>query len=237
VGRRLKRKQIKQDEFITLVDRLIHWTTENWRQAVIALGGAVALGLIYWGVSAYVGSRSSSAAVALDDAIAVYSAPVGAEAAKDAPRSFPTEAAKLDAAEKAFKRITSKYWLTSQARMARLFLARIAYQKGDTEQAVRTLTQLSDRRENDPVVSLATLDLIRLRLAKGEGKVLIPELEAMVAGKDPRLPRDLALFELAQVQEREGNAGEAEKLYRKLTEDFPDSPYRTEAQQRLSAAS
>ena len=74
-------------------------------------------------------------------------------------------------------------------------------------------------------------------MAKGEGQQLVGELEAMVAGKDPRLPRDVAMFELARMWEREGKPAEATKLFRKLIEDFPESPYRTDAQQRLSAAS
>jgi TolA-binding protein len=79
------------------------------------------------------------------------------------------------------------------------------------------------------------LDLVRLRVARGEGIQLVGQLEAMAAGKDPRLPRDTAIFQLAQIWDHEGKREEADKLYRKLVEDFPDSPYRLEAQQRLSA--
>jgi TolA-binding protein len=59
----------------------------------------------------------------------------------------------------------------------------------------------------------------------------------MASGKDPRLPRDAALFQLARVWEREGKPEEASRLYRKLVEEFPDSPYRSEAQQHLASGS
>jgi len=237
VGRRLTRKQIKKDQFVSLVDRGAHWMGQNWRQAALGLGGAIAIALLYWGVTALVQARSEAAATALTRALATYDAPVGSAAPATATLKFGTETERLDAADTAFKAVSSKYWLTSQARHAKLYVARIAADRGDTETAVRLLGELASRRTSNAIVRLATLDLIRLRVAKGEGQQLVGELEDMVAGKDPRLPRDVALFELARMWEKEGKGPEAAKLYRKLIEDFPESPYRTDAQQRLTAVS
>jgi tetratricopeptide (TPR) repeat protein len=237
VGRRLTRKQIKQDQFVSLVDRGAHWMGQNWRQAALGLGGAVALAVLYWGVSLLVAARGEAAATALSRALDTYNAPVGAAAKADATLRFATDTERLDAADAAFKAVSSKFWLTPPARYAKLYIARIAADRGDTATAARLLGELASRRSSSPIVRLATLDLVRLRIAKGEGQQLAGDLEAMVAGKDPRLPRDLALFELAQMWEREGKPAEAAELYRKLVEDFPESPYRGDAQQRLSAVS
>jgi TolA-binding protein len=236
VGRRLTRKQIKHDEFVTLVDRTVHWLTGNWRQAVIGLGGAAAVAVLWWGIGALLHGRSTAAADALAQALATYNAPVGSKAPADAKLKFATDAERLAAAEREFQEVASHYWLSTYRREARLYLARIAADRGDTTGAIRMLTALASRKSSDPVVRLAMLDLIHLRLAKGEGQGMVSELEAMVAGKDPRLPPDVALYQLAQVWEREGKFDEANKLYRKLVEDYPDSPYRADAQQRLAAA-
>ena len=237
MGRRLTRKQIKQDQFVSLVDRSAHWMGQNWRQAALGLGGAVALAVLYWGVTALVAARGSAAATALTRALDTYNAPVGAAAPADATLKFATDTERLDAADSAFKAVSSKYWLTSHARHAKLYTARIAADRGDSETAVRLLGELASRRSANPIVRLATLDLVRLRVAKGEGQQLVADLEAMISGKDPRLPRDLAMFELARMWEQEGKPDEAAKLYRKLVEDFPESPYRSDAQQRLTAVS
>lgn len=234
---RLKRKQIKQDQFITLIDRGVAWMGQNWRTASIVLGCALALGLLYWGATLVLSSRGGAAAHALSEAIATFAAPVGEASGDGKGKRFATDAERLDAAEKAFERVSSRYRFTASGRTAKLYLARLAEERGDVEKAIRLLSELADRRSDSPVVGLATLDLFRLRLARGEGKQLLKELEAMVAGKDPRLPRDVALFQLAQMWEREGNLEEAVRLYRKLTEDFPESPYKFEAQQRLNATS
>ncbi len=236
MGRRLTRKQIKQDEFISLVDHGVHWMGQNWRQAAVGLGGVLAVALVWWGVTTFMGSRSEGGAQALTQALTVYESPVGA-AATGGASSFATDTQRLDAAEKAFQSVKSKYWLTPQAGIADLYLARIAADRGDAALAIRRLGEITSKRSNSPLVRLAMLDLIRLRVARGEGQQLVGELEAMASGKDPRLPRDTALFELGRIWEREGKPEEANRLYRKLIEDFPESPYRTDAQQRLSAAS
>ncbi len=237
MGRRLKRKQIKRDQFITLVDRGMAWMGQNWRTASMVIGCAVALGVAYWGVTLLVATRGGAAAHALSEAVATFAAPVGNPSEGIGGARFATNAERLDAAEKAFRRISSRYRFTAPGRTARLYLARVAEERGDVDAAIRLLSELADKRSDNPVIGLATLDLLRLRLARGEGAQLVKELEAMVAGRDPRLPRDLALFQLAQLWERQGNAEEAVRLYRKLTEDFPESPYKFEAQQRLNAAS
>lgn len=237
MGRRLTRKQIKQDEFITLFDKIVHWLTDNWRQTTIILGSAIGLMLLIWGVSALLSSRSNAAGLVLAQAIDTYTAPVGPDAPKEAKIKFGTDTERLSEAEKLFQKVKSSYYLTPEAKLASVFLATIAADRGDRDGAIRTLTAIASKRSADPVVRLATLALIRLRLAKGEAGQLVSELEEMAAGKDPRLPRDAAIFELARVREQEGKPAEAAKFYRKLVEDFPDSAYRMDAEQRLKAVS
>ncbi len=237
MGRRLTRKQIKQDEFISLVDRCFHWLGQNWRQAAMGLGGVLAIALVWWGVTAFLGGRTEAAGKALAEAIATYDAQVGGAAPGGGKPWFATDTERLAAADKAFQEVGSHYWLTPQSRLAAVFQARIAEDRGDHALAIRKLTELTTRRSDDPVIRLAMLDLVRLRIAQGEGTQLVAELEGMVAGKDPRLTRDTALFELARIREREGKPEEAKGLYRKLIQDFPDSPYRQDAQEHLSSAS
>jgi len=237
VGRRLTRKQIKQDEFITLVDRAVHWMGANWRQAAIGLGGAVGVALLWWGATALLAAREHAGDRSLQEALSVYTAPVGAAAPADAKVKFATDTERLNAAETAFKKVASRYWLTDQAKVAKLYLARIAAERGDLDGAARILAEVAGRRKASPVVRLAMLDLIGIRLAQGSASQLAGDLEAMAAGNDPRLPRDVALFQLARIREREGKPAEAAKLLRKLVDGFPDSPYRYEAQQRLASLS
>ncbi|HUK12482.1 MAG TPA: tetratricopeptide repeat protein [Thermoanaerobaculaceae bacterium] len=237
MGRRLTRKQIKQDEFITFVDRGVHWMGSNWRQVAYGLGGLLVVAAVYWGITAYLGSRVDAATQAIAGALDVYDAPVGTTAPADAKLKFATDGERLTAAAKAFEDVRSRYSLTPQARVASLYLARIAVDRGDQGEALRILSEITSKHSSDPIVRLAMLDLLRIRIARGDGPQLAKELEDMASGRDPRLPRDLALFELAKMWDHERKTDEANRLYRKLVEDYPESSYRSEAQQRLSASS
>jgi predicted Zn-dependent protease len=236
VGRRLTRKQIKQDEFITLMDRVVGWLSANFRQASLGLGGALLVGLAWWAFTALMGSRTVAATKALDEALAILQAPVGAEAPADAKVKFATQSERQEAAAKALAKVRS-YWFTPQARMARVLQARLAAERGDVDGAIRELSAVASHRTPDAAVRLATLDLIHLRLAKGDVAGVIQDLQAMAAGKDKRLPRDQAMFELAAAYERAGKGSEAQKVLRQLVENFPDSPWQREAQQKLAASS
>ena len=55
----------------------------------------------------------------------------------------------------------------------------------------------------------------------------------MVAGSDPRLPRDVALFELGQLYLSEQDPVQAGEYFQKLVEEFPESPYMNLARQKL----
>lgn len=235
MARRLTRKQIKHDEFVTIVDRATRWMGSNWRQAAMGFAGAVVLALAWWGASAFFGARASAAAEALQKGIEAYGAPVGAASTASSTVTFATDSQRLDAAQKAFDRVASRYWLTPQARLARLYLAHIKADRGDVDGAIRALSGLAAKRSADPIVRMAMLDLVHLRMAKHQDQELVPELQAMAEGKDPRLPRDAAMFLLAEVLGRTGKQADATRFYKQLMQDFPDSPYRYEAQQRLTA--
>ncbi|MCS7181506.1 MAG: tetratricopeptide repeat protein [Thermoanaerobaculum sp.] len=236
MGRRLTRKQIKQDEFITLMDRAVHWLTANWRQAALGLGGALALGLLWWGFTLILGSRTAAATKALDEAVQILEAPVGAEAPPEAKLKFSTVSEQQEAAAKQLAKVR-KYWFTPQARMARVLQARLALERGDAETALRELAAVAASGGTDPAARMATLDWVRLRLSRGDVDGVVRDLERMAAGKDQRLPRDLAMFELAKAYERAGKYSQAQEVLRKLVENFPDSPFRVDAQQKLSSLS
>ena len=80
---------------------------------------------------------------------------------------------------------------------------------------------------------IATLDLVHLRIAAGQATEVAVELEAMVSGSDPRLPRDVALYELGQLYLSEQDPVQATDYFQKLVDEFPESPYNQLARQQL----
>ena len=60
------------------------------------------------------------------------------------------------------------------------------------------------------------------------------ELEAMVLGDNLSLPKDVALYELGELFVREQEPERARGFYQRLVDEFPESPYRSLASQRLT---
>jgi predicted negative regulator of RcsB-dependent stress response len=223
MGRRITRKQLKQDEFVSAFDSVMQWLSGYWRPLVAGLG-AVAVLLVLWGLaSLWASSRGDEAAAALHEAIAAY---------EGDSQGFPGQAGgDVDAAAARFQEVVDRWGRSDQADAARLYLARIAVEQGDTEKARELLVRLADGKGT--VASLATLELVRLRVAAGQAAEVIPELEAMVQSSDPILPRDMVLRELAEVCVAEQQPDKAREYLERLVDEFPDSPFQQEARQKL----
>jgi predicted negative regulator of RcsB-dependent stress response len=226
MARRITRKQLKQsDEFVSTMDMALHWLSENWRPIVAGLVGICAAAAIWWMFSLWSDSRAEDASYALNHAVTVY------EGEDSVGQLIPT--GDLDAAEVEFLQVIEHYGSTDQADMARVYLARIFFDRNETDAARDLLVGLAERHRGDTIGRIATLDLIHLRIAAGQATEVAVELEAMVAGANPSLPRDVALYELGQLYMAEQNQAQAGEYFQKLVDEFPESPYGNLAQMRL----
>lgn len=219
--RRVTRKMMKQDEFVSLFDEVAHWFSDNWRPVVAGLGVVVLVVLVWWGAGAWSSSRGEDASYLLHRA----------ERALEGDGTVPGS---VDAAEPLLREVVDRYGRTHQADVARLYLARVELGRGETEKAQETLRKLANQRPGTAIGSTAMLDLLHLRIAAGQGAEVASELQAMVSAAEPALPRDTALYELGMLLVREERATEARDQFDRLVKEFPESPYRFVAQQKLS---
>jgi predicted negative regulator of RcsB-dependent stress response len=226
MARRITRKQLKQsDEFVSTVDSMMHWLSENWRPIATTLAGVAAVAIIWWLYGLWSTSRTEDASYALHHAITTYEG--DSSIGQLEPSGDPA------AAEAELLEIIDHYGKTDQADMARLYLARIHFDRGEDDDARDLLVGLAERHRDDLIGRLATLDLVHLRIAAGQATEVAAELEEMVVGSNPRLPRDVALYELGQLYLAEQKPLEASDYFQKLVDEFPESPYVTLAQQHL----
>jgi len=227
MARRITRKQLKQsDEFVSTVDSIMEWLTDNWRPIAGVIGAICVVALVWWMVGKWSESRVDDASFALQHAITVYEGEDAAGQLEPAGDPAAAEAELLDVIE--------HYGKTDQADMARIYLARISFDRGDVDTARDLLVDLSSRHRDDAIGRLATLDLIHIRIAAGQATEVAAELESMVVGTSSRLPRDVALYELGQLYMAEQKPGQAGEYFEKLVEEFPESPYNRLARQRLA---
>lgn len=225
MARRITRKQLKSDEFVSTMDVVFDWIADNWRPIVGALAGIIVIALGWWLFGLWQSSRSDDAALALHHAVSTYEG-------EDAMGQLePT--GDLDAAQGELAQVIEHYDGTEQADMARLYLARIHFDRDEIDAARDLLVGLAERNRGNAIGRTATLDLVHLRIASGQATEVAAELEAMVVGSNPALPRDVALYELGRLYVEEQKPELASGYFQKLVEEFPESPYVNLARQQL----
>lgn len=225
MGRRITRKQLKQDEFVSTVDSLLQSVSGYWQPILTGFGALVVIILGWWFISNWVQDRAAEASYVLKDAISSYESSANLDGID--------VTADTSEAESKFQEVIDRFGRTDQADVARLYLARIWMERGETENAREALLGLTNSHKGDALGEMATLNLIALRVASGQGEQVASELQAMVAGVDDRLPKDVALYELANLYEKEQRLDEARESFQRLVDEFPESPYRFPASQRL----
>jgi predicted negative regulator of RcsB-dependent stress response len=220
MGRRITRKQLKQDEFVSAGETIIRWFVDNWRPVVFGLLAVCVLIVAWWTIGRWSSVRAERASYDLYEAMSSVE-----EAISSGDRAAARE--QLDA-------FIEDHGSSDQADMARVYLARLMMDESDLDGARALLVEVSDRHRTDVVGSLAALDLVRLRVAAGEIDEVTQQLEGVVVGQDPSLPRDVALWELGELFVGQDQADRARVYFQQLVDEFPESPYRGRASQRLT---
>jgi predicted negative regulator of RcsB-dependent stress response len=227
MGRRITRKQLKKDdEFLSAAEVIFRWIAGNRRPLIAGIGAVCVVALLWWAANSWIGARADDASLLLHQAVVTFEG-------EAAPESL-VPAGDVDAAEQQFRQVVESYGRTDQADMARLYLARIALGRGETDEARPVLVDLSRRHTDNVIGRLASYDLIKLRIALGQGAEVAAELEAMVSGQSADLPRDVALYQLGELFANEGRPDRARPYLEQLVEEFPESPYLNNARQRLA---
>ncbi|HEX3526205.1 MAG TPA: tetratricopeptide repeat protein [Thermoanaerobaculia bacterium] len=242
MNQRVTRKDMKKDEFASAVGRGVEYAEGHVRPIIFGIGGAVVLAVIGFLIYGFVGHRSDAAGDALAAAVKVYSAPLNATEAKpNDPKepSFVDEAARRAKAKTLFTKVRSDYGHTDAADIAGVYLAQIAMTDGKPEEARKLWSDFVDAHPDSLLAGEARINLIHLDRGKQASKEKLEELaqrlKAMQGQSKPPLPEDVILNELGATYEQLGRKDDATQAYKRILDEFPQSAYRTNAGQRISA--
>jgi len=240
MNERLTRKEIKRDEFATAVEHGIEYAGSHVKTIVYAVVAAAVVAAL-WGVfHFYSSNRAAKANEALAKAIKVFEAPiVGAATAKPADEkepSFADEAARRAAARPLLEGVRKSFGSTDAADIAGLFLANLAASEGKLDEARKLWTDFVAEHDDHILAGQAHLNLINLDRNQGKLDRVVVELNKLVEkGNEAPLPLDALLNELAGAYEQQHKPQEAIQQYQRILDDFPRSPYRSEAQQKIQS--
>jgi tetratricopeptide (TPR) repeat protein len=236
---RQHRHDLKHDKFVDEIGVLSSKAVANQRVLLLLAGGLLAIAVIVYGIFFYRSNREDHAQEALAAAIETFDAPVGdvppeQQATQTGPR-FKTEPEKTAAAEKQFKDVQSKFSGTDASDVAGLYLARMAAARGDSKTARPLLEAFIKEQDDHLLGNAARFSLYQMRIENGEAPQVAIELNAELGKAEPALPGDSLLVLLAQAYEVQGDAGKSREAYRRITTEFPESPYASDAQRRVGA--
>jgi TolA-binding protein len=232
---RQHRHDLKHDKFVDEIGALSVRARAN-QKLLLAIGGAVvAIAVIAYGVYFFRSNREVKAQQALAAAIETAEASVGEQRPEGATGlHFKTEAERTAAAEKLFKEVQARHAGTDAADVAGLYIARNAVTRGDTKTARKLLQDFVDDHEDSVLVGAARFSLYQLRIESGEAAQVATEITSELEKTEPVLPGDSLLVLLAQAYDVQGNAAKSKEAYRRITTEFPESPYVVEAARRAS---
>ena len=237
---RQHRRELKHDKFVDELGTLSSRARENQRILIAITATAVAVAVIAYGIFFYRSNREKHAGVDLASAISTMDSPLippaGAQPQPNA--KFKTEKERSDAAEKLFKDVVGKYSGTDAADVAGLYLARFDASHGDTAAARKLLQEFVSDHPKHFLVGSARYSLYQLRIEGGESPQVITDVQAQLAkpADQALLPPDTLLVLLAHAYDAQGNIEKSRDAYRRITTEFPDSPYAIEAQRKIGNA-
>lgn len=234
----LTRKDMKRDDFATAVGRGVEYAGSHARTLIIGLGVLALIAILVLVGQVFMGSRAEKANEALSRAMKVYQAPLDAAAARPDDPTTPTFAepgARRERAKQLFEGVRSEYGMSEAAEVAGVYLAQIAAEEGQLDRARELWTEFVNDNKESILAGQARVNLIQLDRQQGKNEELSQRLKSMLEQDEPGLPKDVVLFELATTQEQLGRKQEALQSWRRLSEEYPESAYRSVAQQKINA--
>ena len=239
MNQRLSRKEIKQDEFVATLGRGVDYASHHTHQILMAVVGVTVLGALLVGGRAWLQGRENRAEAALDAAIRVSQGSIDPAAPKpDDPQAptFADAAARRTKAKAAFESVRSQHSGSTAADVAGLYLASIALEEGQPDQARTLWRGYLDENPTGFLAAGARLSLLRLDRQQGKLDDVAAELRRMLDDAKRPLPEDVVLWELAQTLKAQGKTEEARPLLQRIVDEFSRSAYRVEAQTELGPA-
>ena len=200
--------------------------TTRW---VVLGAAAVAVVAAVWGGLVWRGNR---AAARFSQALAIFDAPPATEA--------PPRRGLQGRAPSGRRRAHGASGLAKDARRRRPARGvrpaprprRRAAASGATLDAARAFEQ---REEGDVAAGVASAAALDAESAAGRSTEAVDAARKYLDESDPPLPKDVLVYTVAKLYEKTGQNVEAKSFYQRLVTDFPDSPLRGEAQQKLAS--
>jgi tetratricopeptide (TPR) repeat protein len=232
---KISRKELKENELehalVGARDYVVSHEATAKKWTILAVGAAVLVGVV-WGGLAF---RSRRLDARLSTALAVFDAPLAADGAGTPPGMtvYKDAAERLEAAKKELRALADDAPGSMPGQAARTMLLSL---EGGATPPAKLLDGARDLAKRSPgsiSSGVAALSYLEAEAAAGRVKEAISSAKGYLDAAQPPLPKDVLLFTLARLYEKDGQLADAKASYQRVVADYPDSPMRFEAQQKV----
>lgn len=207
---------MKRDALVDSAQSALEWFEEHKRESivfVVVLAIVVAIGV---GSTTFFHHRDNEAATAFGAAMDIYSAPIAQPGVPQQPgvRTYPTGAARAEAANAQFVQVAHNFGSTSAGKNALYFSGLTDMEMGKTAAAETTLKKVADEG-NKNLAALANLALAGMYLQNGRTGDAIKLLNDLATHPTSTVPASEAKLQLASIYEK-SNPEQAKLIYAQI---------------------
>lgn len=209
--KRIKRKQLKEDEFVTTFNKVLRFARKRSRELIAIAIAVVLVIVVLVGVRLIKAHNIKKESHVLGEILEL------ASNIKDSPENIQ----KLEdmAGKGKFTRIVY------------LLLASHWVENGDLEKAEAYLQRMSDKKKDLYYYQAQDL-LAQIYIKKGDYDKAIAIYQKIVKENPREYAMDAVLFRQAEAYEQEGSIDEALALYKKIQKDYPQTYFGYDATQK-----
>jgi TolA-binding protein len=233
-----ERHRLKENAFASNTVRVIESMTE-YRDRWIMGGAAVVLliaavgGFTLWRQHA-----SETGGAMLGIALAIEQAQIApaptVPGARQTPGTYPTEQARNEAALQAFQQVAAAYGSSNAGLTAQYHIGVAQLAMGHFTEARQAFEQTAARAGSSVYGPMARMGRAEVMLAAGQYEDAIKAFTELSAERDGLLPIDGVLMQLGKSCAKAGKTQEAKATFKRIVDEFPDSPYVTDAKTQLT---
>lgn len=234
-----ERHHLKQNEFAETTANVLDIANANRGRIALGLGAVILVLAIIGGYTYVRAQRANDAGALLGIAMATAMGPVvpapTLPGATQQAGTFPTEQARAEAAIKAFTEVTTQYPNTDAAIAAAYQIAAEHLAMGRAGDAEQGFAAVVAKAGSGFYAPLARLGQAEAMMAGGKTTEALAIYNELSAARDGALPVDGILMELGRASLKAGKTAEARAAFKRVVDEFPESTFVADAQQRLAA--
>jgi len=230
MAQKITRRDLKRNELAETMERTVGYVSEHRRGVTEAAAVAAGIAVLVGGFFLYRAWTARSAGRTLSEALAVLDAPLASDPdAAAAAKTYPNDAERRKAANELLEK-AAKHGSTSPGRAAQVLLA-----AGGADKPNQTVDvfEKAARQGRSETAAAAEIDAAKLLASQGKTTEAVERLKRAIDAPNSPAPKDSLLFTLGQIYEQSGNAADARAAYQRVINEFPASPYRADARQKV----